>query len=180
MQGRTLFDDGQQKRTHVVSARDRCDETVDRIRSVRTKDWKYIRNTYPQRPYLQPSNYKDSKPFMPILRELYAAGQLNDVQSLQMKTTRPVEELYFLPDDPWETNNLALNPKFSKNLQALRSLLIQWENETQDKGRNPESEAMYDSDMRAATQKLRQKNPDAFKQYQINIEIMKRWAREGK
>ncbi len=180
MQGRTLFDDGQQKRTHVVSARDRCDETVDRIRSVRTKDWKYIRNTYPQRPYLQPSNYKDSKPFMPILRDLYAAGQLNDVQSLQMNNTRPVEELYFLPDDPWETNNLALNPKFSKNLQALRSLLIQWENETQDKGRNPESKAMYDSDMRAATQKLRQKNPDAFKQYQINIEIMKRWAREGK
>ena len=34
---------------------DRCGETVDRIRSVRTGQFKYIRNYHPLRPLLQPN-----------------------------------------------------------------------------------------------------------------------------
>ena len=51
----------------VFAARARCGETVDRIRSVRTEQFKYIRNFHPQRPLLQPNEYKDTKPFMPLL-----------------------------------------------------------------------------------------------------------------
>ena len=69
-----------EQRNYVISARDRCDETVDRIRSVRQGTFKYIRNYYPKRPHLQPSQYKDSKPWMPVLRQLHAEGKLNDVQ----------------------------------------------------------------------------------------------------
>jgi hypothetical protein len=41
-------------RTHVISARDRCDYTIDRIRSVRTENFRYIRNFLTDRPLLQP------------------------------------------------------------------------------------------------------------------------------
>ena len=100
-----------------MSARDRCDETVDHIRSVRKGDFKYIRNYLPQRPYLQPSNYKDGKPFMPVLRELYAAGKLKKPQSLHLAETRPAEELYDLSSDLWEIHNLAGIPPTTSNLQ---------------------------------------------------------------
>jgi arylsulfatase A-like enzyme len=96
MQARPLFGPQAQPRDYVVCARDRCDETVDRIRSVRKGNYKYIRNFYPKRPYLQPCVYKDQKPFMKSLRELHAAGKLDEVQSLLLTETRPKEELYDL------------------------------------------------------------------------------------
>jgi arylsulfatase A-like enzyme len=72
MQARPLFGPMAEKRQYVVCGRDRCDETVDRIRSVVKGNYKYIRNFYPDRPYLQPCAYKDHKPFMKTLRQLYA------------------------------------------------------------------------------------------------------------
>jgi arylsulfatase A-like enzyme len=93
MHGRPLFGAAAKPRRFVVSARDRCDETVDRIRSIRMGNYKYIRNYLPNRPYLQPCAYKDAKPFMPILRELHQAGKLNAAQSLHMADVRPKEEL---------------------------------------------------------------------------------------
>ena len=94
MQAKPLFGPQAQPRDYVVSARDRCDETVDRIRSVRKGNYKYIRNFYPKRHYLQPCIYKDHKPFMKALRRLYSENKLNDVQSLHLAETRPEEELY--------------------------------------------------------------------------------------
>ena len=51
--------------------------------------------------------------------------------------------------------------------------------ETGDLGRTPEPESMYDSDMAVylggRTKKARQPN-----QTEQNIELMKRWAREGR
>jgi hypothetical protein len=67
---------------HDLAARDFADETVDRIRSVRTERWRYIRNFLPLRPYLQLNAYKDNKPCVIALRAAEAAGQLNDVQRL--------------------------------------------------------------------------------------------------
>jgi arylsulfatase A-like enzyme len=80
MQSRPLLDSERKGHDYVVLARDRCDETIDRIRAIRMGDFKYIRNHFPLRPYLQPSAYKDTKPFMPIMRELFAAGKLNPTQ----------------------------------------------------------------------------------------------------
>ena len=50
MQARPLFGPQAQPREYVVTARDRCDETVDRIRGIRKSNYKYIRNFYPKRP----------------------------------------------------------------------------------------------------------------------------------
>jgi arylsulfatase A-like enzyme len=148
MQARPLFGPQAQPREHVVCARDRCDETVDRIRSVRKGDYKYIRNFYPKRPYLQPCVYKDRKPFMKSLRDLHAAGKLDEVQSLILTETRHEEELYDLSKDRWEVHNLAEQPEHRDKLREMRAILANWIIETDDHGRFPESEAKYNSAMK--------------------------------
>ena len=180
MQGRPLFGPNAIPREFVVSARDRCDETVDRIRSVRQGDWKYIRNFYPERPYLQPNKYKDAKPFMPALRELYAAGKLNEAQSLQMAETRPEEELYDLSRDPWELNNLADDLAYAEQLAEMRCRLAKWVLDSNDQGRFPEAESMYDSDMEAVLPRMRKRNPEDAAILEANIQLMKTWKAEGK
>ena len=50
MQARDLLADNYEPRRYVFSARDRADETVDRIRAVRSERHKYIRNFYPEPP----------------------------------------------------------------------------------------------------------------------------------
>ena len=161
-----------QPREAVFAARDRCDETVDRIRSVRTDHYLYIRNFYPLRPLLQPNAYKDGKSILQSLRALHEAGQLGDLsEKLLFSATRPAEELYEWTTDPWQVNNLAEDPAHRETLVALRSLLDRWMSETHDAG--PESEAMYDSDMAKYS-------GDGDSRIKKNIKLMKQWAAEGK
>ena len=103
MQGRDLFARDYKPRDAVFAARDRCGETVDRIRSVRTERFKYIRNFHPRRPLLQPNDYKDSKPFLPVLRDLHAQGKLSPLQ----------EEIRFRPPVP-PRNSTRCGPTRSK------------------------------------------------------------------
>lgn len=80
MQGRNFFASDGVPREAVFAARDRCDETVDRIRSVRTDQWLFIRNEHPARPMLQPNAYKDGKSILQRLRSLHASGSLSPLQ----------------------------------------------------------------------------------------------------
>lgn len=173
MQARNILAADYAPRDMVFSARDRADETVDRMRAVRTDRYKYIRNFHPKRPYLQPNNYKDGKPIVQAMRRLHAAGKLDRNQSLIMADTRPEEELYDLAADPEELRNLAGDPAHRATLMKLRGALDRWMVETGDKG--PESMAAYDSDM-AVYLSSRAEHTDTRR----NIELMKRWAAEGK
>lgn len=178
MQSRNILAPKYKARKYVFSARDRCDETVERIRSVRSERFKYIRNFYPQRPYLQPNRYKDGKPIIKAMRQLHAEGKLNKAQALIMAETRPAEELYDLQADPYELNNLATNPDAQTTLGQMRQALDAWILKTNDKGRFPETEAMYDSDMAVYN-----KSKGAAGQNDIlsrNIALMKKWAADGK
>ena len=177
LHSRPLFGPQAHPRDFVVSARDRCDETVDRIRSVKKGDFKYIRNFHPKRPYLQPCDYKDHKPWMATYRQLLKAGKLTAAQSLHLAEIRPDEELYDLKADPWEINNLAADPLHRKTLRELRGILANWIMESDDQGRFPEPAAMYDSDMAAYTHNGKRKNAARI---EANIEVMKRWDAEGK
>ncbi len=172
MQGRDIFAKGYQPRDAIFSARDRCDETVEYLRSVRTDHFLYIRNFLPLRPHLQPNAYKDGKAIVQTLRSLHAEGKLPSVsEDLLFSPTRQGEELYDYQKDPFQVTNLAANPDFKAQLEAHRSRLDQWIIESGDKG--PESEAMYDSDMAEYTKKA---NPGIER----NIALMKQWAKEGK
>ena len=44
------------------------------MRSVRTSQFKYIRNFLPNRPYLQPCAYKDAKAILKAVRAEHQAG----------------------------------------------------------------------------------------------------------
>lgn len=176
MQGRNVLAANYPKREAIFAARDRCDETVDRIRCVRTEGFKYIRNYYPNRPHLQPNRYKDNKAIVGKLRELHAAGKLDELQAkLLFAATRPEEELYDLQADPFEVRNLAGDPGHRKTLEEMRARLARWEKETNDHGRQPEPEKRYDSDTAVYL-----KSDGGSGPLRRNIELMKKWAAEGK
>jgi arylsulfatase A-like enzyme len=177
MQGRDLFAKDYLQRDAVFAARDRCGETVDRIRSVRTKQYKYIRNFHPQRPLQQPNDYKDSKLIIQRLRQLKAQGKLDALQEeILFSASRSAEELYDVVADPFEIRNLASDPNFRSTLETLRKRLDRWMVETHDAG--PESDKAYDAnviyEVNTAAGKARQ---EAFLK---NSSLMKQWAKEGK
>ncbi len=180
MEANPLFGKGHVSRDYIVCTRDRCDETVDRIRSVRKGHIKYIKNYLPQRPYLQPCAYKDGKPWMSVLHELDNQGMLNKHQQLFTANTRPQEELYDLLADPFEINNLTHDQEYAGALRELRQILEQWIQETGDQGQKPEPQAMFDSDMEVYVNNIRRNNPEEADIIENNIAIMKKWAKEGK
>ncbi len=139
MQGQVFLGPRAKKRECVLAARDRCDETFDRIRCVRTKRFKYIRNFFPNLPYTQPNLYKRRQyPVLTLLEVLYAQGKLAAEQSRFMAPCRPPEELYDLVNDRYELHNLAEDPKYQTVLKELRATLNKWIEETGDRGEIPE------------------------------------------
>lgn len=162
------------RRDAIFAARDRCDETVERLRSVRTERWLYIRNGYPHRPHLQPNAYKDGKTIVQRLRAMHEEKSLTELQErLLFSPTRPMEELYDWQADPLQLHNLAGDPNHSGMLEKLRGRLDQWISETGDQGQKPETDSRYDSDM---AEYLGKGNPAVEK----NIAQMKAWAKAGK
>ena len=140
MQGRVFW--GAQReldRQYVFAGRDRGDETVDRIRTVRDKRYRYIRNFYPERPFTQLNRYKEaSYPILRLLHRLHDAGQLAGPPSRLMAPARPREELYDLHADPHEVHNLAESPEHHETLLRLRTTLDEWLVSADDQGRFPE------------------------------------------
>src|SRR5262249_30158853 len=78
--------------------------------------------------------------------------------------------------DPFETKNLANDPKYAETLKNLRGRLDRWMEDTGDRGRTPEAAAMYDSDMAVYLGGNKKENG----KLRQNIALMKRWAAEGK
>ncbi len=143
MQGKSVLNLNESPHEFIVSARDRCDETVDRIRCIRTKRFKYIRNFYPERPYTQLNRYKEtSYPGLRLLRRLKHQDQLTEAQAHFMADTRPEHELYDLQNDPHEIHNLAGSKKHQITLHALQAKLDQWIETTDDKGAEKEPPAI--------------------------------------
>jgi len=139
MQGQVFLGPDAETRDMIFAARDRCDETVDRIRCVRTRRYKYIRNFYPDRPYTQSNAYKRKQyPVLTLMEVLHKRGELTPEQARFMAPTRPKEELYDLQADPYELHNLADEPEAAGTLKELRAELERWIEETDDRGRIPE------------------------------------------
>lgn len=138
MQGKSIFSNDYKEQEYIFTARDRCDETVDIIRSVRTQRFKYIRNFLPHCSHMQRSQYKEGKKMVAEAKQLFAAGKLNSLQAKAFQANRPVEELYDLENDPFETRNLAVESVHHETLLHLRNKLKSWMVETGDMGLIPE------------------------------------------
>ncbi len=134
-----LGDRADPPRQYAFGARDRCDETVFRFRTVRDDRYRYIRNFTPERPFLQANKYKERQyPVWNLLKQLHADGKLTPVQDRLCAPTMPAEELYDLRNDPYEIDNLADKPEHQETLKRLRAVLEHWIDETNDQGRTLE------------------------------------------
>lgn len=128
-------------RQYAFGARDRIDETVQRIRSVHDARYHYIRN-YTEGLTLASLNRYKEKCFLiiPLMRQLYAQGKLTGAPAALMEMRGPSEELYDLHADPYEINNLAHSTKqeHREALLRLRAALDSWMCDTGDRGYIPE------------------------------------------
>lgn len=135
-----LGDKAGQPREAVFAARDRVDESYDMIRSVRTKNYLYIRNYYPNEPFPIWVPYLSNMPIYKEMLRLDAEGKLTGPQKSWMAYYRPPEELYDVLADPYQIRNLIDDPKMKEVLEALRKMHEQWTLETGDLGHMNEPE----------------------------------------
>ncbi len=141
VQGQIFLGSEATSRDAIYAARDRCDGTDDRIRCIRTKQYKLIRNYHPELPYMQFNGYKKLQyPLWTLIRILSEKGELTEAQQHFLKQTRPDKELYDLQNDPYEVNNLAKNNSFNDVRIDLSNKLDEWIAATGDMGETPESE----------------------------------------
>jgi hypothetical protein len=127
-------------RDAVFAARDRVDESYDMIRSVRTKNFLYIRNYYPDEPFPIWVPYLSSMPIYKEMLRLDAEGKLTGAQKSWMAYSRPPEELYDVKADPFQLKNLATDPKYKTVKEDLSRRHEQWTLETGDMGHMNEPE----------------------------------------
>ncbi|MFK7769021.1 MAG: sulfatase [Mariniblastus sp.] len=183
MTGLDLLDSETPHRKMIFAARDRCGDAVDRIRSVRTAKFKYIRNYHPELPYSTRSSYKELQyPVLALSRVLHQQGRLTTAQARFFKATKPKEELYDISVDPHELNNLANSTEHQSVLGELSKSLDQWEIDTNDQGRVSE---MSDSEMKTLVAEKKQWHAKTMKKRGLDPngsdqDYLKWWSRKLK
>jgi len=125
MEGQNLFAADFTPREFVGSGRDRCDHTIDRVRTIRTDRYRYTRNYKLDRVFLQPQ-YRDGRDYLIFLRDAYADGTLAPKLAEIYFGERPAEELYDIEKDPAQVNNLARSANHQDVLSQHRKLLEAW------------------------------------------------------
>ena len=166
LDGQNLFGHDYIAAEYVIGARDRCDYTIDRIRTVRSDRYRYIRNYYLDRPLMQPG-YRDDRPPSMDMRRLFESGELTKYQAEHWFGLRPREELYDIEADTHQMHNLAPLPDFQAELLRHRVVLEEWIYDTDDQGQYSES----DRQLRATYDLW--KDRDIFKNADVNPEYSK-------
>jgi arylsulfatase A-like enzyme len=126
------------KQEFVYLFRGRMDERYDTVRAIRSKDYLYVKNFSPHRPYGQAYTY----PFRVLASmgswyDAFKAGKCNEVQARYWKP-KAAEEFYVIKDDPNQTNNLIDDPKHAERVKSMRNQLMVRFTTTKDTGLIPE------------------------------------------
>ncbi len=124
----------------IFGAADRFDEFTDNIRSVRDKQFRYIKNYNPEKPLYADVAYRKNMPIMRELLRLKEENQLTVAQALWFERPRPEEELYDVINDSYEVHNLAQLPEYREKLLSLRKACSNWVGRINDTGLRPEQE----------------------------------------
>ena len=125
-------------RSYVHAARDRIDGVYDMVRATRDDRYKYVRNYYPETPYVQMVPFRNRSGIMQTLLRRHAEGTLTGPAALWLRDSRPPEELYDLAADPHEVRNVADDPALAAVLARLRAETDRWMAATGDLGPVPE------------------------------------------
>lgn len=128
------------EREYTFGHRDRVDEIIDMARSVRSKNYLYIRNYMPHLGYNQQSAWIDQGEVRQDFYALAESGAANAAQAQYLNSYRPREELYDCRADPLNLNNLAASPNHQAVLGELREALRTHLIESRDLGLVPEIE----------------------------------------
>ena len=127
-------------RTYIYAASDRFNDRYDRIRAVRDRRYKYLRNYYPERGYYLPLAKREAVPTMQELLRLRDAGELTPAQAQFFRKEKPAEELFDTHMDPHELHNLVGNEKYGAVLARMRGALDAWQSRVGDLGAVDERE----------------------------------------
>ena len=125
-----LFADPKAGLRDVVFAEHNWHVHKNHERLVRTKDFLYIKNNFPDQQNLCSEAYKT-----PAGRELWkaqAAGRTTPVQKLLFHNPCNPEEIYLVSRDPDQIENLAGDESYADELKRMRSLLEDWTEQTGD------------------------------------------------
>ncbi|RBP40460.1 arylsulfatase A-like enzyme [Roseimicrobium gellanilyticum] len=142
-QGRAFL--GEKKETpreYVFLYRGRMDARYDNSRAIRDKQYLYIKNYSPHRPWGQYYEYAfEQQPSMRSWYAEYLAGRCNEVQSAYWKL-KASEELYEIGNDPFQNKNLIDDPAQKELVAAMRKKLLEEMLSVRDTGFIPEG--MYE------------------------------------
>ena len=128
------------KRKYLFTASDRFDELTDRIRAVKSKRFKYVRNYNIEKPHALNVVYRTQMNLMKHLNELNKSNSLSNKQKLWFQVPKRPEEFYDLENDPFELNNLIEDEKFAPHINELKLQLDSWLKNINDLGGIPEKE----------------------------------------
>jgi uncharacterized sulfatase len=132
------------KRKWILGIRDRVDEVVFCGRTIHDGRYQYIRTFKPHRPRMSYCAYSERTQIRQELRRLDAEGKLKGNEAWLMQRQTPAEEFYDTKNDPYQFNNLALEPKYAEQIKDMRTILRQRMSE------------LYDASMHAEMEVLRQ------------------------
>ncbi len=121
-------------RHYIHAAADRFDEHADMIRAVRNERFKYMRNFNPQKGYYLPLSFREQMALMQEMLLMRDAGNLDEIESLWFRSSKPEEELFDCINDPEELYNLAGDPQYADILSELRAECNRWMEDVDDKG----------------------------------------------
>lgn len=119
--------------------RGRMDERYDMVRSVVGKQFIYIRNYMPHKPYGQHVSYMFQTPTTQVWKKMFDEEKLNEAQS-HFWQTKPAEELYDLEKDRDEVKNLVKSKEHADILKKMRKAHLDHINKIIDVGFLPEGE----------------------------------------
>lgn len=106
------------------------------MRSVRTTDWKYIRNLHPEYYYTTHVDLAQANDGPGYFGSWVEKAKSDRAAAAVVKRyhERPAEELYDLRADPTELRNLAGDPAHAARLKALRAEVDAWMKQNGDAG----------------------------------------------
>lgn len=127
------------QREYIYAGRDRMDERYDMQRVVRSDRFKYIRYYEPYKPYTQYMNTPEKGAIMQAIRASHNEEALPEAGQHMVASTKPVEALYDLDNDPLELTNLASDGNHVEILANMRRAHADWSDRIMDTGLIPET-----------------------------------------
>ena len=139
MIGNNFVVDGGSGREYIYAAKDRSDESEDRVRAISDGQFKYMRVYRTDVPAGEHIAFRDGLLMMDDMWRMKEEGTLTAVQN-QWFELRPEEMLFDTKVDPEEINNIAKDPQYKEVMTRMRAELAKWQERDKDYAETPEIE----------------------------------------